>query len=124
MISSMTMAILASAGCTRRSNSRPWSGSLDSTEPVRQTKGGEVRVADSSNFTISKTIAVGLVTQRPGSLREMHWHPQADERAYWIKRKGQVTGFETGPKAVTLDFNPGDIGYINRNNGHYVKNVS
>jgi oxalate decarboxylase len=24
---------------------------------------------------------------------------------------------------VTLDFNPGDIGYVKRNNGHYVKNV-
>ena len=35
----------------------------------------------------------------------------------------QVTAFQTGPKAVTLDFNPGDIGYVKRNNGHYVKNV-
>jgi oxalate decarboxylase len=101
----------------------PFTFSLGSSEPVRKTKGGEVRVADSSNFTISKTIAVGLVTQRPGALREMHWHPQADEWAYWIKGKGRVTAFETGPKAVTLDFNPGDIGYVKRNNGHYVKNV-
>ena len=101
----------------------PFTFSLDSTAPVRQTKGGEVRVADSSIFTVSKTIAVGLVTQRPGALREMHWHPNADEWAYWIKGKGQVTAFETGPKAVTLDFNPGDIGYVKRNNGHYVKNV-
>ncbi|MGA7383414.1 MAG: cupin domain-containing protein, partial [Methylocella sp.] len=101
----------------------PFTFSLDSIEPVRQTKGGEVRVADSSIFTVSKTIAVGLVTQRPGALREMLWHPNADEWAYWIKGKGRVTAFETGPKAVTLDFNPGDIGYVKRNNGHYVKNV-
>jgi oxalate decarboxylase len=101
----------------------PFTFSLDSTAPVRQTKGGEVRVADSSIFTISKTIAVGLVTIRPGALREMHWHPNADEWAYWIKGKGRMTVFETGPKAVTLDFNPGDIGYVKRNNGHYIKNV-
>ena len=63
------------------------------------------------------------MTQRPGALREMHWHPNADEWAYWIKGKGRVTAFQTGPKAVTLDFNPGDIGYVKRNNGHYVKNV-
>ena len=24
---------------------------------------------------------------------------------------------------MTLDFNPGDIGYVKRNNGHYVKNI-
>ena len=102
----------------------PFTYSLGSSAPVRKmTKGGEVRVADSSIFNVSKTIAVGHVTIRPGGLREMHWHPNADEWAYWVKGKGQVTAFETGPKAVTLDFNPGDIGYVKRNNGHYVKNV-
>jgi oxalate decarboxylase len=102
----------------------PFTYSLGSSEPVRRpTKGGEVRVADSNNFTASKTIAVGHVTIRPGGLREMHWHPNADEWTYWVKGKGRVTAFETGPNAVTLDFNPGDIGYVKRNNGHYVKNV-
>jgi oxalate decarboxylase len=31
--------------------------------------------------------------------------------------------FNTGPKAVTMDFNPGDIGYVKRNYGHYIKNT-
>lgn len=31
--------------------------------------------------------------------------------------------FDTGPHAVTMDFSPGDIGYVRRNNEHYVKNV-
>jgi oxalate decarboxylase len=102
----------------------PFTYSLGSSAPERKpTKGGEVRVADSNNFTASKTIAVGHVTIRPGGLREMHWHPNADEWTYWVKGKGRVTAFETGPNAVTLDFNPGDIGYVKRNNGHYVKNV-
>lgn len=34
-----------------------------------------------------------------------------------------MTVFNTGPKAVTTNFKPGDIGYINRNLGHYIKNV-
>ena len=34
-----------------------------------------------------------------------------------------MTVFETGPRAVTTDFNPGDIGYVKRSNGHYIKNV-
>ena len=101
----------------------PFTFSLASSAPVKKTKGGEVRVADSSNFNVSKTIAVGLVTIHPGALRELHWHPNADEWAYWIKGKAQVTAFETGPKAVTLNFGPGDIGYVKRNNGHYVKNI-
>ena len=31
--------------------------------------------------------------------------------------------FNTGPNALTMDFNPGDIGYVKRNYGHYVENV-
>ena len=60
----------------------PFTFSLASSAPVKKTKGGEVRVADSNNFNISKTIAVGLVTIRPGALREMHWRPNADEWTY------------------------------------------
>ena len=31
--------------------------------------------------------------------------------------------FNTGPNVLTVDFNPGDIGYVKRNYGHYVQNV-
>jgi oxalate decarboxylase len=31
--------------------------------------------------------------------------------------------FNTGPKAVTMDFAPGDIGYVLRNTAHYIKNI-
>ena len=53
----------------------------------------------------------------------MHWHPNADEWDYWIKGKGRMTVFNTGPNAVTMDFNPGDIHYVKRQYGHYIHNV-
>jgi oxalate decarboxylase len=102
---------------------RPFTFRLAPAPPVRQTRSGEVRIADSTNFAISKTIASALVTLRPGAMRELHWHPNADEWQYWIKGRGQMTVFETGPKAVTQNFGPGDIGYVRRNNGHYVRNI-
>jgi oxalate decarboxylase len=101
----------------------PFTFSLGSGAPARETKGGTVHIADSRNFTVSKTIAAALVTVRPGGLREMHWHPNADEWQYWIKGKGQMTVFNTGPNAVTMNFNPGDIGYVKKNLGHYIKNI-
>jgi oxalate decarboxylase len=101
----------------------PFTFSLGSVPPTRATKGGEVRIVDSNNFIASKTIAAALVTVRPGGLREMHWHPNADEWQYWIKGKGRMTVFNTGPQAMTMDFNPGDIGYVKRSTGHYIKNV-
>ena len=91
--------------------------------PARRTGGGTVQVADSANFKASTTVAAALVTVHPGGMREMHWHPNADEWQYYITGSAQMTVFNTGPAAVTNNFNPGDVGYIKRNHGHYIKNI-
>jgi oxalate decarboxylase len=68
-------------------------------------------------------IAAVVQTIRPGAMRQMHWHPNADEWQYYIEGKARMGVFNTGPNVVTMDFNPGDIGYGPRNYGHYVQNV-
>ncbi|MDO9395549.1 MAG: cupin domain-containing protein, partial [Herbiconiux sp.] len=75
------------------------------------------------NFPASKTIAAGLVTIEPGSMRELHWHPNADEWQYWLKGQGRMTVFNTGPHANTTDFRAGDVGVVKRNLGHYIENT-
>jgi oxalate decarboxylase len=101
----------------------PYVFRLADLPPTRETKSGSVRIADSANFLVSKTIAASLVTVKPGGLREMHWHPNADEWQYYLKGKGRVTVFDTGPAAITADFHPGDIGYVKKALGHYVENT-
>jgi oxalate decarboxylase len=91
--------------------------------PVKKTRGGEVRIADSSNFEVAKTIAAAHVTLHPGGMREMHWHPNADEWTYIIAGQGELTVFNTGPNVVTQNFNPGDVGYIKRAYGHFIRNT-
>jgi oxalate decarboxylase len=34
-----------------------------------------------------------------------------------------MTVFNTGPKAVTQNFKPGDIGYVKKSLGHYIRNT-
>ena len=96
---------------------------LGDIRPNRETKSGTVRIADSANFLNSKTIAAARVTVKPGGLRDMHWHPNADEWAYFIKGTARTTVFNTGPQAVTANFHPGDIGYVRKGLGHYVENT-
>ena len=96
---------------------------LSDMAPNRQTRGGMVQVQDSSNFKVATTVASALVTVHPGGMREMHWHPNADEWQYYVKGTAQMTVLGAGPKAVTTNFTPGDVGYVNRSNGHYVKNT-
>jgi oxalate decarboxylase len=91
--------------------------------PTKRTKGGEVRIADSTTFTVSRTMAAGLVTLRPGGMRELHWHPNADEWQYYISGKARMTVFATAGRARTMDFQTGDVGYVQQTLPHYVENT-
>ena len=117
------LGAVADAIKTAEAPPNPFTYSLASGPVARQTKGGFVQVQDSHNFKVATTVAAALVTVHPGGMREMHWHPNADEWQYYVKGQGQMTVFNAGPKAVTNNFNPGDIGYIKRGNGHYIKNT-
>src|SRR5260370_19347856 len=59
--------------------------------PTKRTKGGEVRIVDSSTFKASTNVAMAMVTVHPGGMRELHWHPNADEWQYYISGKGRIT---------------------------------
>jgi oxalate decarboxylase len=91
--------------------------------PTKTTKGGEVRIVDSSLFKVSKTVAMAMVTVHPGGLRELHWHPNADEWQYYIAGKGRMTVVSTGNKARTMDFQAGDVGYVEKALLHYIENT-
>lgn len=91
-------------------------------EPI-VTTGGTVRVADSLNFPLSKTIAAALVTINPGAIREMHWHPIADEWSFFLKGRARVTIFASEGTARTFNFEEGDVGIVPKNHGHYVENI-
>lgn len=101
----------------------PFSFRLKSVTPAQQNKGGEVRIADSHNFKASLTIAAALVKLNPGGLRELHWHPNADEWQYYSAGKGRMTVFTGGGKARTMDFQAGDVGYIQQSLPHYIENT-
>jgi oxalate decarboxylase len=101
----------------------PFTFSLAGATPRRSGRSGSLQLADSTNFKVSTTIAAVLETIKPGALREMHWHTNADEWQYWIKGEGRMTVFNAGPRAQTMDFRPGDIGVVRRNNGHYIQNT-
>jgi oxalate decarboxylase len=92
-------------------------------QPQKKMALGEVRIVDSSNFPISTNIAMAHVTLKPGGLRELHWHPNADEWQYYIQGKGRMTLFYNKATANTADFIEGDVGYIPKTLGHYVENT-
>lgn len=100
----------------------PFSFKLLDVEPI-ETSGGKVWIADSNNFPVSKTIAVGLVELEPGAIREMHWHPNEDEWQYYLEGEGRMTVFASSDTARTYDYRAGDVGYVPFAMGHYIQNT-
>jgi oxalate decarboxylase len=101
---------------------RSFSYHLLAQEPIK-TSGGMVRIADSTNFPAASTIAAALVEIEPGGLRELHWHPNADEWQYYIEGSGRMTVFAAEQRARTFDYQAGDVGYVPFAMGHYIENT-
>jgi oxalate decarboxylase len=90
--------------------------------PLAQSAGGSIRVADSNNFTASKTIAAALFSVKPGALRELHWHPDS-EWQYFMGGSGRMTVFASAGQAHTMDYNANDVGFVPAIAGHYIQNT-
>ncbi|MDO8226678.1 oxalate decarboxylase [Bacillus cabrialesii] len=100
----------------------PFTYRLLEQEPI-ESEGGKVYIADSTNFTVSKTIASALVTVEPGAMRELHWHPNTHEWQYYISGKARMTVFASDGHARTFNYQAGDVGYVPFAMGHYVENI-
>ncbi|SMR53199.1 unnamed protein product [Zymoseptoria tritici ST99CH_1E4] len=86
--------------------------------------GGSIQIFDSRNFPIATTIASSVVRIKPGGLRELHWHPNADEWVFFAQGQARATVFLGGSTARTFDFTAGDTAVFPSNSGHYVENTS
>jgi oxalate decarboxylase len=85
--------------------------------------GGRVRIADTRNFPISTNVAAAYVEVDPGHMREIHWHPNADEWQYYVSGQGRMTVFAAEARARTFDFLAGDVGYVPKSMSHYIENT-
>jgi oxalate decarboxylase len=91
--------------------------------PHKVFKGGREWRVDSTRFPISKTITGVILDLEPGALRELHWHPSADEWQYVIEGNISVTMFGSHGRFRTETMEKGDVGYIPQGYGHSIENV-
>ena len=82
-----------------------------------------LRIADTRNFPISTEIAAALVEVQPGHMREIHWHPNADEWQFYIAGKARMTVFGARTNSRTFDFRAGDVGTVPKAMAHFVENT-
>ena len=92
-------------------------------EPRRSPGGGIQRTVTVDEFPISANMAGSVLELEPGALRELHWHPNADEWQYYLEGQAQMGVFLSGGEAVTEEFEAGDVGYAPMGAGHYILNT-
>ncbi|WP_165252612.1 cupin domain-containing protein [Paludisphaera soli] len=91
--------------------------------PHRTFKGGREWRVDSTSFPIAKTITAVVLDLEPGALRELHWHPTADEWQYVIDGDVEVGMFGSHGRYRAERLAKGDVGYIPQGYGHSIENV-
>jgi oxalate decarboxylase len=92
-------------------------------QTITRAPGGTVRIVDTGNFPIATEVAAAIVEVAPNSMREIHWHPNADEWQYYISGSGRMTVFASQDSSRTFDFRAGDVGYVPKSMSHYVENT-
>jgi len=85
--------------------------------------GGEERIVSSLEFPIQTTLTSVKMDLEPGSLREMHWHPNSDEWQYYTKGRARVGIFGAHGRVETAEFGPGDVCFIPQGFGHWVEQL-
>lgn len=93
-----------------------------SKSPASKFDGGSTKVIDSRLFP-ETTLSALIIDLEPGAMREIHWHPDADELQYYTKGQARMTVFDATANARTFDFRAGDVGCVPKTLGHYIENT-
>lgn len=92
-------------------------------KPTFSSEKGNVKIIDAKTFPVSTKISGGIVTLKPGAMRQLHWHPNASEWQFWIAGQGRMTIFNSSEDARTMDFRANDVGFVPAMAGHYIENT-
>jgi oxalate decarboxylase len=93
-------------------------------QPPARFPGGEERRVSAKEFPVSKTITGVILDLQPGALRELHWHPHANEWFYFISGHARVGLFGSHGRYRAEEFGTGDAGYIPQGFGHFIESSS
>jgi oxalate decarboxylase len=96
---------------------------LGAQEPRRVPGGGAQWMVTANEFPISTTLSAAVLEIEPGAMRELHWHPHADEWQYYLEGAAEMAVYLGRGQTVTEQFLTGDIGYVPMGAGHYIRNT-
>ena len=91
--------------------------------PALEFTGGELRIVSQKEFPIQDSMSGATMLIKPGGLREMHWHPNADEWQFYISGRAKVTIFGAHGRTKTAELSPGQVAFIRQGFGHFIEQL-
>ncbi len=92
-------------------------------QPPKVFEGGREFIVSQKEFPIQITLTAVRMDLQPGALRELHWHPHADEWQYYVRGQARVTIFGSHGRVRTEEFAPGHVAFIQQGYGHYIEQI-
>jgi len=89
----------------------------------QEFKGGSSRLVSSKEFPIQTSITALRMDIKPGAMRELHWHPNADEWQYVMSGEGRVGIFGSYGRVKSMDYGKGMVAFVKQGYGHYIENT-
>ncbi len=96
---------------------------LGAQQPRRVPGGGTQKTVTVKEFPLSTSMSGSILEIEPGAMRDLHWHPHADEWQYYLEGSGEMAVFLAQGNVVKEQFEAGDVGYAPMGAGHYIKNT-
>jgi oxalate decarboxylase len=91
--------------------------------PALEFPGGELRIVSQREFPIQDSMSGATMLIKPGGLREMHWHPNADEWQLYLSGRARVTIFGAHGRTKTAELGPGQVAFIKQGFGHFIEQI-
>jgi oxalate decarboxylase len=85
--------------------------------------GGSRALLTTNEFPILQNLSIALVKLAKGSIREPHWHPNANEMSYCVKGQAKMTIFSPGSNHDTFTLSPGEISFVPKGSIHHISNI-
>jgi oxalate decarboxylase len=92
-------------------------------QPPHVFPGGREFIVSQKEFPIQTTLTAVRMDLQPGAVRELHWHPHADEWQYFVKGRARVGTFGSHGRTRIEEMGPGNVGFIAQGHGHYIEQI-
>lgn len=85
--------------------------------------GGYILEVRNEIFPATKTMSGAFMRLEEGSLRDIHWHPNADEMHFVLSGSVQVSIYGIGGVRDTYVISAGDVGFVPKGYAHYLEAI-